>query len=209
MSALPQKHVVAGPYEYLAITGWKIPGIKFAKKAVILPGQRYTSYIVCPVNYRLEVHAMTADKHPFLIPVVFSVGLNVNDEDSLVRYTNLVNSYRMNCFVEGIIKMEIRELAGWMTMEEIVFKGSKDFEKKVFDKVELALNKFGLIIYNADFKQLVDVSGQGYFSTKMAAANQAKMDVPEATIKGETETTKIMRDNNLSMLMESSLDFVD
>ena len=43
-----------------------------------------------------------------------------------------------------------------MCMEEI-FKGTKTFKKEVFDKVQLELNKFGLLIYNANIKQLVDV----------------------------------------------------
>lgn len=43
-----------------------------------------------------------------------------------------------------------------MTMEEI-FKGNKEFKKEVFDKVQLELDQFGLHIYNANVKQLVDV----------------------------------------------------
>ncbi|GFP83314.1 flotillin-like protein 2 [Phtheirospermum japonicum] len=74
-----------------------------------------------------------------------------------------------------------------MTMEDI-FKGTKHFKHQVFDKVQLELTQFGLFIYNANVKQLVDV-GHQYFSylgqkTQMVAANQAKVDVAEATMKG-------------------------
>lgn len=60
----------------------------------------------------------------------------------------------------------------------------------MFDKVQLELNQFGLVIYNANVKQLVDVPGHEYFSylgqkTQMEAANQAKIDVAEAKMKGE------------------------
>ena len=60
----------------------------------------------------------------------------------------------------------------------------------MFDKVQLELNQFGLVIYNANVKQLVDVPGHEYFSylgqkTQMEAANQARIDVSEAKMKGE------------------------
>ncbi|GAV70910.1 LOW QUALITY PROTEIN: hypothetical protein CFOL_v3_14408 [Cephalotus follicularis] len=76
-----------------------------------------------------------------------------------------------------------------MTMEEI-FKGTKEFKQEVFNKVQLELNQFGLLIYNANVKQLVDVTGHEYFSylgqkTQMEAANQAKVDIAEAKMKGE------------------------
>ncbi|GJT42136.1 flotillin-like protein 4 [Tanacetum coccineum] len=95
----------------------------------------------------------------------------------------------MQELVKGIIEGETRVLAASMTMEEI-FRGTKEFKKEVFDKVQLELNQFGLKIYNANVKQLVDVPGHEYFSylgqkTQMEAANQAKIDVSEAKMKGE------------------------
>ncbi|KAF3548112.1 hypothetical protein DY000_02005797, partial [Brassica cretica] len=70
------------------------------------------------------------------------------------------------------------------------FVGTKEFKQEVFEKVQLELNQFGLVIYNANVKQLVDVPGHEYFSylgqkTQMEAANQAKIDVAEAKMKGE------------------------
>ncbi|KAF7120386.1 hypothetical protein RHSIM_Rhsim13G0011800 [Rhododendron simsii] len=66
-----------------------------------------------------------------------------------------------------------------MIMEKI-FKGIKEFKKEVFDKVQLELDQFGLHIYNANVKQLVDVPGHEYFSylgqkIQMEAANQARV----------------------------------
>jgi flotillin len=59
----------------------------------------------------------------------------------------------------------------------------------VFENVQVELNQFGLYIYNANIKQLVDVPGQEYFSylgqkTQQGAANQAKVDVAEARMLG-------------------------
>ncbi|KAL7220804.1 hypothetical protein ACSBR2_013655 [Camellia fascicularis] len=45
---------------------------------------------------------------------------------------------------------------------EQIFKGTKEFKKEVFDKVQPELDQFGLHIYNANVKQLDDVRGHEY-----------------------------------------------
>ncbi|KAE8721100.1 Flotillin-like protein 1 [Hibiscus syriacus] len=185
---------VANASEYLVITGIGIPDIKLAKKAWILPGQSCTVFDLSPVNYTFEVQAMSAEKLPFVLPAVFTIGPRVDDEASLLKYAKLISphdklSNHVKELVQGIIEGETRVLAASMTMEE-VFKGTKEFKLEVFEKVQLELNQFGLLIYNANVKQLVDVPGHEYFSylgqkTQMEAANQAKVDVAEAKMKGE------------------------
>ncbi|KAK1382916.1 Flotillin-like protein 4 [Heracleum sosnowskyi] len=184
---------VARASEYLVITGIGIADIKIAKKAWILPGQSYSVFDVSPVNYTFEVQAMSAEKLPFVLPAVFTIGPRL-DNDSLLKYAKLISphdklSNHVKELVQGIIEGETRVLAASMTMEE-VFKGAKEFKQEVFEKVQLELNQFGLLIYNANVKQLVDVPGHEYFSylgqkTQMEAANQAKVDVSEARMKGE------------------------
>lgn len=185
---------VADASEYLAITGVGINDIKIAKKAWIFPGQKCTRFDVSPVNYTFEVQAMSAEKLPFVLPAVFTIGPRVDDFHSLLRYAKLLaahdkRSNHVNELVQGVIEGETRVLAASMTMEEI-FRGTKEFKQEVFEKVQLELNQFGLLIYNANVKQLVDVPGHEYFSylgqkTQMEAANQAKVDVSEAKMKGE------------------------
>ncbi|XVE61098.1 hypothetical protein DITRI_Ditri06bG0012700 [Diplodiscus trichospermus] len=185
---------VANASEYLVITGIGIKDIKLAKKAWILPGQSYTVFDVSPVNYTFEVQAMSAEKLPFVLPAVFTIGPRVDDEASLLKYAKLISphdklSNHVKELVQGIIEGETRVLAASMTMEEI-FRGTKEFKLEVCEKVQLELNQFGLLIYNANVKQLVDVPGHEYFSylgqkTQMEAANQAKVDVAEARMKGE------------------------
>ncbi|CAI8599589.1 unnamed protein product [Vicia faba] len=185
---------VAKASEYLVITGVGIKDIKLAKKAWIFPGQTYTVFDLSPVNYTFEVQAMSAEKLPFVLPAVFTIGPRVNDRESLLKYAKLISphdklSNHVKELVQGIIEGETRVLAASMTMEE-VFRGTKEFKQEVFEKVQLELNQFGLLIYNANVKQLVDVPGHEYFSylgqkTQMEAANQAKVDVAEATMKGE------------------------
>ncbi|KAK2973335.1 hypothetical protein RJ640_015090 [Escallonia rubra] len=185
---------VARASEYLVITGAGISDIKIAKKSWILPGQSCKIFDVSPVNYTFEVQAMSAEKLPFVLPAVFTIGPRMDDEKSLLRYAKLISphdklSHHVKELVQGVIEGETRVLAASMTMEE-VFKGTKEFKQEVFEKVQLELNQFGLLIYNANVKQLMDVPGHEYFSylgqkTQMEAANQAKIDVAEARMKGE------------------------
>ncbi|KAJ8511961.1 hypothetical protein OPV22_002395 [Ensete ventricosum] len=185
---------VAGASEYLAITGFNVHDIKLAKKAFIFPGQRRTRFDMSPVNYTFEVQAMSAEKLPFILPAVFTIGPRADDMDSLLKYAKLISphdkhSNHVKELVQGVIEGETRVLAASMTMEGI-FRGTKSFKQEVFEKVQLELNQFGLIIYNANVKQLVDVQDHEYFSylgqkTQQEAANQAKVDVAEARMKGE------------------------
>ncbi|WCJ40437.1 Flotillin-like protein 2 [Euphorbia peplus] len=185
---------VAAPSEYLAITGANVDDIKLAKKAWIWPLQQCVKFDISPVNYSFEVQAMSAEKLPFILPAVFTIGPRVDIEESLILYARLIShhdkqSYHVVELVKGVIEGETRVLAASMTMEAI-FRGTKEFKQEVFEKVQLELNQFGLHIYNANVKQLVDVPGHEYFSylgqkTQMEAANQAKIDVAEARMKGE------------------------
>ncbi|PON88519.1 Flotillin [Trema orientale] len=185
---------VASPSEYLAITGSGIDDIKLAKKALIWPFQRCTRLDVSPVNYTFDVQAMSSEKLPFILPAVFTIGPKADDENACLLYAKLVSSHdkhsnHVNELVQGIIEGETRVLAASMTMEEI-FMGTKEFKKAVFEKVQVELSQFGLLIYNANVKQLVDVRGQEYFSylgqrTQVEAANRAKIDTAEAKKKGD------------------------
>nr|CAB3499350.1 unnamed protein product [Digitaria exilis] len=157
---------VADASEYLAITGWGIDDVKLAKKAWC------KKFDITPVNYEFEVRAMSSEKLPFILPAVFTIGPKISEDgrnrESLLLYAKLIaphdkNSSHVRELVKGVIEGETRVLAASMTMEEI-FQGTKSFKQAVFENVQLELNQFGLYIYNANVKQLVDVPGQEYFS---------------------------------------------
>ncbi|KAK4274396.1 hypothetical protein QN277_017622 [Acacia crassicarpa] len=185
---------IANASQYLAITGCLIADIKIAKKSWVFPWQSCTILDISPVNYTFNVQAMSAEKLPFILPAVFTIGPKTDELECLLKYARLLSAHHqssnhVNDLVQGIIEGETRVLAASMTMEQI-FKGTKEFKKQVFDHVQLELNQFGLLIYNANVKQLVDVPGHEYFSylgqkTQMEAANQARVDVAEARMKGE------------------------
>ncbi|KAK3157803.1 hypothetical protein QOZ80_2AG0128230 [Eleusine coracana subsp. coracana] len=185
---------VADASEYLAITGWGIDDVKLAKKAWVWVGQQCKKFDITPVNYEFEVHAMSSEKLPFILPAVFTIGPKVSDDMApLLLYAKLIaphdkQSSHVRELVKGVIEGETRVFAASMTMEQI-FQGTKTFKQSVFENVQLELNQFGLYIYNANVKQLVDVPGQEYFSylgqkTQQGAMNQAKVDVAEARMKG-------------------------
>uniref|UniRef100_A0A0E0BBU7 Flotillin-like n=1 Tax=Oryza glumipatula TaxID=40148 RepID=A0A0E0BBU7_9ORYZ len=208
------RFVVAGPSEYLAITGWGIDDVKLAKKAWVFAGQKCSRFDISPVNYEFNVEAMSSEKLAFNLPAVFTIGPKITpapapevdgasnqrrvlmpeSEEALLLYAKLIAphdhaSNHVKQLVKGVIEGETRVLAASMTMEEI-FQGTKKFKQEVFDQVQLDLNKFGLYIYNANVKQLVDEPGHEYFSylgkkTQQEAANKAKVDVAEERMKGE------------------------
>uniref|UniRef100_A0A0D9XKR3 Flotillin-like n=1 Tax=Leersia perrieri TaxID=77586 RepID=A0A0D9XKR3_9ORYZ len=115
---------IASASEYLAITGYGIADVKLAKKAWVAPGQRCTRFDISPVNYTFEVQAMSAEKLPFILPAVFTIGPRADDPDCLLRYAKLISphdklSHHVNELVKGVIEGETRVLAASMTMEEI------------------------------------------------------------------------------------------
>ncbi|KAI5054527.1 hypothetical protein GOP47_0030579 [Adiantum capillus-veneris] len=154
------------------------------------PGLQKWIYIdLTPINYDLDVQAMSAEKLPFVLPAVFTIGPKAEDSAALIKYARLLHfgkrsdhcSRHVSDFVKGIIEGETRVLAAGMTMEDI-FEGTKDFKHEVFEKVQCELNDFGLLIYNANVKQLVDVPGHEYFSflgqkIQQEAANTTKVAV--------------------------------
>ncbi|KAI8893401.1 hypothetical protein BC833DRAFT_624917, partial [Globomyces pollinis-pini] len=175
--------------EYLVITGINIQDVKVTKKAMIWPGQRFTKFSLTPMNYTLSLHAMTVEKLEFTLPAVFTIGPEDTPE-SILKYARLLaaNSEQsmkhIQELVTGIVEGETRVIAAGMTMEEI-FKERKFFKEHVLQGIQSELTQFGMIIYNANVKQLQDSPGSEYFKylrlkSQEGAINQAKVDVAQA-----------------------------
>ncbi|KAK0712545.1 hypothetical protein B0T26DRAFT_650076 [Lasiosphaeria miniovina] len=69
---------IAAPDEYLAITGMGVKSVKITKAAWVWPFQRCMRFSVQPHDYSMNLQAMTKEKLQFLLPVVFTVGPDVN-----------------------------------------------------------------------------------------------------------------------------------
>ncbi|KAK1775427.1 hypothetical protein QBC45DRAFT_422157 [Copromyces sp. CBS 386.78] len=76
---------IAAPDEYLAVTGMGIKTLKITKAAWVWPFQRCMRFSVQPHDYAMSLQAMTKEKLQFLLPVVFTVGPDVNQRGANIR----------------------------------------------------------------------------------------------------------------------------
>ncbi|KAL5698446.1 Flotillin-like protein 4 [Ranunculus cassubicifolius] len=188
------KYKIARASEYLVITGVGIKDLKIVKKGWVFPGQSCIVMDISPVNYTVTVEAMTREKRQFGVPAVFTIGPRWEDMDSLRVYAKVVagndeGGNHVKDLVLGVVEGETRAVAASLSTNEL-FKGTQEFKQAVYEKVQVELNKFGLLIYNANVKQLVGKHGRMYSFVKgirmqSETANQAKIDVAEANMKGE------------------------
>ncbi|RAK95187.1 flotillin domain protein [Aspergillus ibericus CBS 121593] len=200
-------YAIARPSEYLVLTGAGITDIKICKKALVMPWQRCARISVAPYDFSLSLQAMTIEKLQFSLPAVFTIGPD-NEQAALRKYALLLSGCaeeasstqakdvtdkarhnHVQDIVRGIIEGETRVIVSSMSMEEI-FKERQVFKTKVIENVQNELQQFGLMIYNANVKELQDTPGSEYFAflsrkAHEGALNQAKIDVAEARMKGE------------------------
>ncbi|KAI0407773.1 hypothetical protein F4802DRAFT_594714 [Xylaria palmicola] len=191
---------IAAPDEYLAITGMNIKNVLITKTAWVWPFQRCTRFSVQPHDYAMNLQAMTKEKLQFLLPVVFTIGPDVNarganarslesrsgehadDEDrgdALMKYAMLLadssekekGTQYLENIVKGIIEGETRVLVSSMTMEEI-FTEREEFKRRIFRNIQGELDQFGLKIYNANVKELKDAAGSTYFQSLSQKAHE-------------------------------------
>ncbi|KAH7320649.1 flotillin domain-containing protein [Stachybotrys elegans] len=69
---------ISAPDEYLAITGMGVHTVKITKAAWVWPFQRCMRFSVQPHDYAMDLQAMTKEKLQFSLPVVFTIGPDVN-----------------------------------------------------------------------------------------------------------------------------------
>ncbi|KAJ3055801.1 hypothetical protein HK097_009184 [Rhizophlyctis rosea] len=185
-------YVTAGPSQYVVVTGLGVEDLRIVRKGWVWPFQKTVMLDVAPLNFTLDLQAMSNEKLEFNLPAVFTIGPK-DDISSLNKYARLLGGKKDNKHVEatvkGIIEGETRVIAAGMTMEEI-FKESKFFKEQVIKHVQTELEQFGMVIYNANVKQLQDSPGSEYFSylrqkVHEGACNQAKIDVATAKMRGD------------------------
>ncbi|KAF4981381.1 hypothetical protein FZEAL_2811 [Fusarium zealandicum] len=76
---------ISTPDEYLAITGMGVKTVKITKATWVWPLQRCTRFSVQPHDYAMDLQAMTKEKLQFSLPVVFTVGPDVNQRGANTR----------------------------------------------------------------------------------------------------------------------------
>lgn len=193
-------YTVANADEYLAITGGGISRVKIIKSAWVWPWQKVQRFSIQPQDFALNLQAMTKEKLQFLLPVVFTVGPDVNQRgenaarlaendvhvpedrgDALMKYAMLLadaeegrgvqKGQHIENIIKGIIEGETRVLVSSMTMEEI-FTARDQFKKAIFRNIQGELDQFGLKIYNANVKELRDAPESSYFASLSRKAHE-------------------------------------
>ena len=166
---------VSSANSYLVITGGGVKDVKLAKKAWVMPWQKFERLTITPFDFEITLQAMTIEKLQLLLPAVFTIGPEDTNE-ALTRYAKILTGGVMSPkpgktltgrshvqdIVKGIIEGETRVIVSGMTMEEI-FKERQVFKSRVIENVQGELNQFGLRIYNANVKELQDTPGSEYF----------------------------------------------
>lgn len=190
------RYKVAPPDQYLVRTGLGIKDIAVSKQGFQWPFQKYKFIEMHPRNYNFQLHSMSNEKIPFILPGVFTIGPK-NDMDALVRYVRIIenagnerfSTQTLDSIILGILEGETRTLSSQMTMEEI-FNDRQKFKATIIKNVQDELDQIGLWIYNANIKELEDSSESKYFfnvrqKKSSETENQARVAVAEAKKAGD------------------------
>ncbi|PON50480.1 Flotillin family [Trema orientale] len=191
-----KRHYVARPQEYLAITGLGIKDMKLAKEYYIWPLiQKCTRISVSSITCPIRVEAKSAENIPFILSAIFKMCPPIDDKIALLCYAKFVYSNKnipnlAYDRIERIIKSEILNVAASMRKDDT-------FKEEAVYKIQLRLNQFGLIIYDAFFEQVIDVHtskswiGDSTLVSKNAKLNGAKNEnqVPSNDVEGPASTT--------------------
>lgn len=157
-------------------------------------------FSIQPRDYELSLQAMTKEKLQLNIPVVFTIGPDVNRRgenarrgeqpheiesedggDALMKFSMLLAEGEsrnaadpqdhLRKIVVGIIEGETRVLVSSMSIEKI-FTERESFKKDIFKNIQAELGQFGLRIYNANVKELKDAPGSNYFQSLSKKAHE-------------------------------------
>lgn len=203
------RYRVANASQYVVRTGLGIPGVSITKKAIQWPFQKAVTMSMNPHNYTFALSAMSREKVEFNLPGVFTIGPEDSTE-SLSKYVTLLSGHEqsMDEIIKGLIEGETRVLAASLDIEEI-FNGRDKFRTTIITAVQDELAKFGLVIYNANIKELEDSKGSEYFvnmrQRKLASAeNQARRDIADAKFQGDVGVKEKQRDTRIQTAIYES-----
>lgn len=201
---IANRYKISKPNEVIAKTGLFINGISVKKNTFLFPLQSYQVLDLTPINYTFDLKAMSREKMDFELPGVFTIAPDNESIESVQLYAQRfagTTSQERREIVEGVIEGGARSLAANLDLEEI-FRDRTKFKNEIQVHIAEDLKPFGLVILNANIKELQDTEQNKYFSilrqrTVENAINQAKVDVAEATKIGDigekekqTETRK-------------------
>jgi flotillin len=186
------RYRVAGPSEYIIRTGIGIENVSVTKKALQFPFQTFQKMSIAPATFPIEIDAMSAQRIPFRMPSVWTIGPK-NELDSLERYATLLGEKGADGVketVEGVIQGETRVLTANIDLG-ILFSDRDTFKNDVVTRINEVMDPFGLTVYNANIAELADLDEENrYFEEQKRRALQrvnqeARVDTAEAIKDGE------------------------
>lgn len=197
------RYRVSSPSQYLVRTGAFIKDVDISKKAFQWPFQTATFISLRPYDYEFRLHAMSQEWMEFVLPGVFTIGPK-DDLVTLKRFATLLSGKsleRIDDIVKGVIEGETRVLAATMTLDDIA-SNREVFKRSIIESIQDELKQFGLMVYNANIKELEDAEGSEYFiyrrqRLRSAAENQARRDIAEAQYRGDTGVKERERDTRV------------
>lgn len=196
---------VGNSSQVLIKTGAFVPGgIKIQRTAIKFPGQ-YVSYVdMNPITYKFDIHNMSKEAVEFKLPMVFTVcPINPDvDKEGFMNYalkTHNTTNDDIYQIIGGIIEGETRTFTAGMTIQEM-FSDKDAFKDKVIKKIDDDLHKIGLMIINANIREMADYDEHNkYFVYRkqraIETANyQSQVEVAEAKKSGELGKSERERD---------------
>ena len=103
---------------------------------------------------------MSREKMEFQLPVQFTIG-PYNDPENLKDFSTRLSTIgrdKLEELVKGIIEGGTRSMAANLSIEEI-FSDRIKFKSDIKASVQHDFDQFGLFIFNANIKELVDAEG--------------------------------------------------
>ncbi|KAK1295878.1 Flotillin-like protein 2 [Acorus calamus] len=190
-------YCVAGPSEYLAVTGPFINGTKFIKKGWVFIGQHCVPVDLTPQIIDIEIQAVSEEKLYFSLPMVFTIGPE-NDSDSLMKFAELMSAYDISSeefrnFIRGVLEGQARALAASMKMDDIV-SGINVFHSHVESFILPELKKYGLFAYTCNVKQLIDPR-----DGELLLAHKSRMDFVKLKSELEIEQERKVRETEFQI----------
>lgn len=195
------RYRVAGPNQKIVMTGLGIRNMVACKTCIQWPFQTVTFVSLAPQNYTFVLPAMSKEMINFTLPGVFTIGPEDTDE-AIIKYAKfLANEGSKDGIIQGVIEGETRDIAANLDILEI-FNGREVFRQRMMGTVQDELYKFGLIIYNANIKELEDAPNSKYFENmrqrKLAdVENKARTDIAEAKYRGDVGVKEKQRDTRV------------
>ena len=192
---LMSRYRVCSASQYMVRTGLGIKDMAVSRKGITWPFQRVYVYDMTPKSYRFQLHNMSREKVPFLLPTVFTIAPVQPDRDlelfkNYARTMTDIRHDELEKTIRSIIHGETRVLTAEMTIEEM-FADKDRFKAMVQQKIARDLAQFGLAVNNCNIEEMDDLDSStqyfGYLRKRAieGANNTARVEVANARKMGD------------------------